>query len=197
MSTLKIAIQKKGRLFEDSINFLKNKGITFGNITSQLTINSDNSDVQLILLRDDDIPTYVYQKVADIGIVGENEVIEQQIDLKIIKKLEFAICKLVIASPSNSNISNINQLSGERIATSYPNTLRKFLSQNNINASIIKLEGSVEVAPSLGIADAIMDITQSGKTINDNNLKIIETIALSQAVLITNPYSTYDYNWLQ
>lgn len=139
--------------------------------------------VEPILVRNSDIPVYVDSGVADFGIVGENVLFEQECRLPVITKLGFGKCSLVIAAPKK-----IKDLSEERIATSYPNTLKKYLRKNKINASIIKINGSVEICPRLGLCDAICDITQSGKTLRENRLKVIEKIMNSQAVLIGSPF---------
>ncbi len=139
--------------------------------------------VETILVRNSDIPVYVKSGVADFGIVGENVLIEQKYQLPIIKKLGFGKCSLIIAAPKK-----INNLSEERIATSYPNTLKKYLSENKINASIIKINGSVEICPRVGLSDAICDITQTGRTLKENKLKLLEKVLDSQAVLVSSPY---------
>jgi len=183
---LTIAIQNKGRLYNDSVKLLERVGITFDQTDRELMIRSTNRKCNILFLRDDDIPQCVSEGFADFGIVGENVAYEDGVSLTILKKLGFGQCKLVIAVPEKSCIDNISMLDSERIATSYPRILKQYLASQNIEASIIKLSGSVEVAPALGIADAVCDLTQTGSTLKENKLRTLATILKSEAVLITN-----------
>ncbi|MFC1615947.1 ATP phosphoribosyltransferase [Patescibacteria group bacterium] len=176
---LRIAIQNKGRLREQSIKFLKALGLKWSNNSNKLLNKCLNADVEIISVRNSDIPIYVEQGVTDLGIVGENVLIEGNYKIPIIQKLGFCRCSLVIAAPKSSK-----RLFGERIATSYPTILKKYLQKNKISASIIKINGSVEIAPSINLADAICDIAQTGKTLKENKLQILDKIMDSQAVLI-------------
>lgn len=174
----KIAIQNKGRLCGPSLEFLRSVGLKF-DVQNGIILKCKNADVEILFVRNSDIPTYVQQAVADFGIVGSNVIYEGQYQLPILQNLGFGKCSLVIAAPEGNE-----NLDGERIATSYPNSLKLYLKKNGINASIIKIGGSVEAAPSLGLADAVCDITQSGNTLQENNLKILDKILDSEAVLI-------------
>lgn len=185
---IRIAIQSKGRLAEESINFLNSLGLSFNPNGRNYIVRCTNFDIEILFLRDDDIPEYVESSVADFGIVGENVLLEKETEATILKKLGFGRCSLVIAVPENSPINKPADLEGERIATSYPNILRKFLEKEKINAAIIQIKGSAEIAPSLNLADAICDLTQTGQTLKENKLKPIFTILESQAVLIQTPY---------
>lgn len=193
MNKLKIAIQKNGKLFTESEGLLRDSGLKF-NLTNKILNPCTNYKLDILLLRDDDIPEYVSQGWADFGIVGEDILYEQNKYLPIEKKLNFAQCSLVLASPKNSNIKNISDLQNKRLATSYPNLTKKFLAQNNIKAEIVTLSGSVEIAPALGLADAVIDITQTGNTLKENNLTIITTLLNSQAVLIKNKQAPDFFN---
>ncbi|MFA4830981.1 MAG: ATP phosphoribosyltransferase [Patescibacteria group bacterium] len=187
-NTIKIAIQKKGRLNEPSLVFLSAIGINNQqNGHCYITI-CKKTNTEIILVRDDDIPEYVSQGVVDFGIVGENVLAEKGIYTNIIRRLGFGNCQLVIAAPKDSLIKTTADLEGKRIATSYPQLLSKYLRINNINAAIVNLDGSVEIAPSLNLADAICDITQTGQTLKENGLIPIETIVKSEAVLIESPF---------
>ncbi|MFC1810743.1 ATP phosphoribosyltransferase [Patescibacteria group bacterium] len=190
---MRIAIQKKGRLRELSLNFLKSLGLEFDSSGNELITKCLNADIELLFVRNSDIPQYVKQKAADLGIVGENVLVEKKSRLKIIKRLGFGVCSLIIAAPGSSDIQNLNDLEGERIATSYPNSLKEYLQKNNLSASIIEIKGSVEIAPKINLADAVCDIKQTGTTLKDNNLIVIDTILNSEAVLIKNNYLTKDY----
>ncbi|MDA1061184.1 MAG: ATP phosphoribosyltransferase [bacterium] len=181
---LRIAIQNKGRLMNSSLKFLKSLGLDFDESCNGLIIPCKNQQVEIILARCSDIPTYVQNSIADFGIVGENLLYEQNCRLAILEKLEFGECALVIAIPKNSNFDKVTDLCGERIATSYPRSLKKYLKKNSINASIIRVKGAVEASPSLNLADAICDITQSGRTLRENGLMAIDQVLRSEAVLI-------------
>ena len=184
--TLKIAVQKSGRLYEGSMKLLKECGIEVSNGNNQLRVIAANFPVEVFFLRDDDIPEYVQDAVADIGFVGENVVKEKSKEVDTIEKLGFGKCRLSIAVPKNGSFTTVNDLSGQKIATSYPVILTNYLTEKNINASIHEISGSVEIAPKIGLADAICDLVSSGSTLFTNELKEIETILSSEAVLISN-----------
>ena len=188
MSTLlRIAIQKSGRLQEGSLELLKESGLNFSNGKDQLKTQARNFPVEVLFLRDDDIPQYVEDKVADIGIVGENVFTEKQKQNEIVKRLDFAKCRLSMAVPRSENYTGVEWLNGKNIATSYPNTVKKFLAKNNIQAGIHEISGSVEIAPGIGLADAICDLVSTGSTLLSNGLKEVEVIMQSEAVIIANP----------
>ncbi len=190
MSNVRIAVQGKGRMADKSLEFLYSLGLRFTANGRNCIAKCDNYNLDILFLRDDDIPKYVERGVADFGIVGENVILEQNSRVKILKKLGFCSCSLVIAVLESSIISKIYDLEGRRIATSYPELLKAFLAEKRIEADVFTLEGSVEIVPSLDLADAICDLTQTGKTLKDNNLKPISTILDSQAVLIQSPFLT-------
>lgn len=183
---LKIAIQKSGRLYEDSIKLLKECGIELNNGNKQLKTTASNFPVEVYFLRDDDIPQYVYDAVADVGIVGENVLVEKQKDIRLVKRLGFGKCRLSIAVPKSAAYNSVADLNGLKIATSYANILQDFLNRNNSNAEIHEISGSVEIAPGIGLADAICDLVSSGSTLFTNGLKEAETILYSEAVLAVN-----------
>lgn len=184
--TLKIAVQKSGRLYEGSMKLLKECGIEVSNGNNQLRVQAANFPIEVFFLRDDDIPEYVQDTVADIGFVGENVVKEASKEADTIEKLGFGKCRLSIAVPKSGLLKSINDLNGKRVATSYPVVLSGFLKEKNITASIHEISGSVEIAPRIGLADAICDLVSSGSTLFTNELKEIETIFFSEAVLISN-----------
>lgn len=184
--TLRIAVQKSGRLYEGSMKLLKECGVEVSNGNNQLRVQAANFPLEVYFLRDDDIPEYVQDAVADIGFVGENVLVESGKQTDIVEKLGFGKCRLSIAVPKNGNITDIKALNGKRIATSYPTILRSFLQQNQISASIHEISGSVEIAPRIGLADAICDLVSSGSTLFTNELKEIETILSSEAVMISH-----------
>ncbi len=184
--TLKIAVQKSGRLYEGSMKLLKECGIDISNGNNQLRVVANNFPVEIFFLRDDDIPEYVQDAVADIGFVGENVVQEKNKAVDIIEKLGFGKCRLSIAVPKTEPLQSINDLNGKKIATSYPFILSSFLKEKNIAASIHEISGSVEIAPRIGLADAICDLVSSGSTLFTNELKEVETILKSEAVLISS-----------
>lgn len=186
MSELKIAIQKSGRLSENSKKLLEECGIKFSNGISVLKTTAKNFPIELLFLRDDDIPQYVEQQVADIGILGENMVYEKNKDVTIIDQLGFAQCRLSLAIPKEDRYDGLNYFMNKKIATSYPHILTGFLKKNNISAEIEEISGSVEIAPGIGLADAICDIVSSGSTLLTNGLHEVETILKSQAVIIGN-----------
>ena len=184
---LRIAIQKSGRLQEDSLKLLKESGLHFNNGKDQLKTQADNFPVEVLFLRDDDIPQYIEDNVADAGIVGENVFSEKQKKNELIRKLDFAKCRLSIAVPRSDNYTGASWLQGKNIATSYPNIVREFLAKNKIDAGIHEISGSVEIAPGIGLADAICDIVSSGSTLFSNGLKEVETVMTSEAVLVASP----------
>jgi len=183
---LKLAIQKNGRLTEKSLQLLRTCGLDIENYSDRLLVSSRNFDLDLLFLRDDDIPEYVQDGVADIGIVGENVVIEKEADVDTIQKLGYGKCRLMIAIPEDKNIIDLDELNGIRVATSYPKILANFFRNNKIDAKIIQISGSVEIAPSLGIADSICDIVSTGNTLKLNKLKKFTTVFDSEAILIGN-----------
>ncbi len=185
---LKIAIQKSGRLYEQSVQLLKECGIELNNGNRQLKVKAFNFPAEVYFLRDDDIPQYVSDNVADVGIVGENVVFEKDKDLDVVGKLGFGRCRLSIAVPNSMNYKEAGDLNGLKIATSYTGLLQKFLNENNLQAEIHEISGSVEIAPGIGLADAICDLVSSGSTLFTNNLKEVEVILDSQAVLVANKY---------
>jgi ATP phosphoribosyltransferase len=198
MQTLKIAVQKSGRLYEGSMQLLKECGIEISNGNNQLRVLSANFPIEVFFLRDDDIPEYVQDAVADIGFVGENVVQEKNKEVDIIEQLGFGKCRLSIAVPKSGNMQSIQDLKGQKIATSYPGILANFLKQKGVVASIHEISGSVEIAPRIGLADAICDLVSSGSTLFTNELREIETILASQAVLIGNKQlEGYKVNILQ
>lgn len=184
---LRIAVQKSGRLQEDSLKLLKESGLHFNNGKDQLKTQAENFPVELLFLRDDDIPQYVEDKVADAGIVGENVFVEKQKNNELVRRLGFAKCRLSIAVPRSENYSGTSWLQGKNIATSYPAIVQSFLTKNNIAAGIHEISGSVEIAPGIGLADAICDIVSSGSTLQSNGLKEVEVVMKSEAVLVANP----------
>ena len=184
MKTLKIAIQKSGRLNEKSVELLKNCGLSFENYKSSLISNVSNFPLEILFLRDDDIPEYVQDGIADLGIVGENVISETGVDVSFLQMLGFGKCTLKLAVQTHSTIENIADLNGKSIATSYPVILKKFLDDNNINADIRTISGSVEIAPGLGLSDAIFDIVSTGGTLKSNGLKPFAEVMKSEAVLI-------------
>jgi ATP phosphoribosyltransferase len=186
MSKLKIAIQKSGRLSESSRKLFEECGIKISNGAGTLKIVASNFPIEILFLRDDDIPQYVEQGVADIGIVGENMVFEKNKEADILEQLGFAGCRLSLAIPKEENYSGHGFFMNKRVATSYPRLLGEYLASNNITATVEEISGSVEIAPGVGLADAICDIVSSGSTLLMNGLKEVETIMKSQAVIIAN-----------
>jgi ATP phosphoribosyltransferase len=186
MDELKVAIQKSGRLSEKSLKLLEECGIKVNNGTGTLKSKASNFPMELLFLRDDDIPQYVEQQVADIGILGENGVFESEKDVAIVEQLGFAGCRLSLAIPNKEEYTGPAYFNNKKIATSYPVILSKFLKEKNIKAEIEEISGSVEIAPSIGLADGICDIVSSGSTLLSNGLKEVETIMKSQAVIIKN-----------
>ena len=186
MKKLKIAIQKSGRLNTDSLNLLNKCGIKIDNYKDQLKVSSRNFPIEVYFLRNSDIPKYINDGVVDLAIIGENLLIEKDFDIDVIEKLGFSKCKVSIAVPKEVEFNSISYLNDLKIATSYPNTLKKFLNKNNIIADIHVINGSVEIAPNIGLSDAICDIVSSGSTLYKNNLKEVFVINESQAVLAGN-----------
>lgn len=186
MSTIKIALQKSGRLLDGSVELLKECGIKVPTPKGQLKASVSNFPMDILFLRNSDIPQYVADGVADIAIVGENALVEYNPDVETILHLGFSKCKVSLAAPKNSNISSVKEFEGKKIATSYPNTLRQYLKQHDVNASIHTISGSVEIAPTIGLADGICDIVSTGNTLFMNGLKEVETMFYSEAVMIAN-----------
>ncbi|QQL51036.1 ATP phosphoribosyltransferase [Mucilaginibacter ginkgonis] len=184
MKTLKIAIQKSGRLNEKSVELLKNCGLNFENYKSSLISPVSNFPLEILFLRDDDIPEYVQDGIADLGIVGENVIQETEVEVAYLQKLGFGKCSLKIAITNNSDIEDIKQLEGRSIATTYPVILDKFLKDNSISADIRTISGSVEISPGLGLSDAICDLVSTGGTLKSNGLKPFADVMSSEAVLI-------------
>ena len=183
---LKIAIQKSGRLYDDSIRLLKECGIELNNGNKQLKAAAFNFPIEVFFLRDDDIPQYVYDGVADIGIVGENVLLEKAKDIDLVYRLGFGKCRLSVAVPKTMQFREISDLNGLKIATTYSTILQNYLTKNNIDAEIHEISGSVEIAPGIGLADAICDLVSSGSTLFTNGLKEVEVILQSEAVLTAN-----------
>lgn len=187
MSKLKIAIQKSGRLHDDSLKLLKSCGISVNNGKDQLKVSVANFPIEILYLRNSDIPQYVEDGVADIAIVGENLLVEKQKEVEVIEKLGFSKCRVCLAVPKEIEDTSLSYFNGKRIATSYPNTLNNFLERNNIEAEIHTISGSVEIAPNIGLADGICDIVSSGSTLFKNGLKQTQLILESEAVLAKSP----------
>lgn len=184
MKNLKIAIQKSGRLNEKSVQLLKNCGLDFENYKSSLITTVSNFNLEILFLRDDDIPGYVEQGIADLGIVGENVIDESQVKVNYIQRLGFGKCTLKLAIAKDSTISELSDLNGKSIATSYPVILQSFLDEYKIDAEIQTISGSVEIAPGLGLSDAICDIVSTGGTLKSNGLKPFADVRTSEAILI-------------
>ena len=187
MSNLKIAVQKSGRLHQDSMQLLKDIGISINNGKDQLKASAQNFPLEIFYLRNGDIPQYLKDGVVDAAIIGENVLAEKATDILKLEKLGFSKCRVSIAIPKGVSYENVSDLEGKQIATSYPNTVNRFLEENNINASIHVINGSVEIAPNIGLADAIVDIVSSGSTLFKNNLTEKHVILTSEAVLSVSP----------
>lgn len=187
MSTLKIAVQKSGRLNDESMKLLKDIGISIDNGKDQLKAVSRNFPVEVFYLRNGDIPQYLKDGVVDVAIIGENVLYEKGEGITIAEKLGFSKCRVSLAIPKSRKYNSIENLEGKEIATSYPNTVKKYLSDKKINTGIHVINGSVEIAPNIGLADAIVDIVSSGSTLFKNNLKEVEVILKSEAVLAVSP----------
>lgn len=187
MERLKIAVQKSGRLSEKSLELIKEAGIGLNNGERKLVSVSSNFPLEILFLRDDDIPQYVNDKVADIGIVGENVIMEKPCEVEIVYRLGFARCHLSLAVPKNVEYTGPLWFNGKKIATSYPVILRHFLEKHQVMADIHEISGSVEIAPGIGLADAIFDIVSTGSTLISNGLMEVENVADSEAVMISTP----------
>ena len=183
---LRIAVQSKGRLFDDTMNLLAEADIKVSSGRRTLLVQSQNFPLEVLYLRDDDIPQSVASGVADIGVVGENEFVERGEDAEIISRLGFSKCRLSLAIPKDINYQGLTWFNGKKIATSYPNILQHFMEQHNINAEIHVITGSVEISPGIGLADGIFDIVSSGSTLVSNNLSEVEVVMQSEALLIGN-----------
>ncbi|MFY0599277.1 MAG: ATP phosphoribosyltransferase [Cyclobacteriaceae bacterium] len=186
MSILKVAVQKSGRLSEDSLKLFKECGIKFNNGAKKLKAQSHNFPIEFLFLRDDDIPGYVEDGIADIGIVGQNVHEEYLKNIDVAKYLGFSKCRLSLAIPREEDYPGISYFDGKNIATSYPNILKKFLKEKSISCEVHEISGSVEIAPGIGLAEGICDIVSSGSTLLSNGLKEVETVAKSEAVLIAS-----------
>jgi ATP phosphoribosyltransferase len=187
MSTLRIAIQKSGRLNQDSLTLIKNCGISIDNGKDQLKARASNFPLEVFYLRNGDIPQYLRDGVVDVAIIGENVLIEKGRDLSFIERLGFSKCKVSLAVPKNQVYEGMRFFNGKKIATSYPNTVRTYLNDKGIDTEIHLINGSVEIAPNIGLADGICDIVSSGSTLFKNNLKEVEVLLTSEAVLAVSP----------
>ena len=183
---LRIAVQSKGRLYEDTMGLLKEAGIKINTARRTLLVQSSNFPLEVLYLRDDDIPECVASEVADIGIVGENEFVERCEDAVIVRRLNFSKCRISLAIPESVEYEGLEWFNGKKIATSYPNILRKFAKEKNLNIDIHTIQGSVEIAPGIGLSDGIFDIVSSGSTLISNKLKEVEVVMKSEALLIGN-----------
>ena len=183
---LRIAVQSKGRLYEETMNMLAESDIKLSTSKRTLLVQSKNFPVEVLFLRDDDIPQTVATGVADIGVVGENEFMERQEDAEIVRRLDFSKCRLSLAIPKAEDYQGLEWFQGKKIATSYPVILRHFLDEHGVKAEIHVITGSVEISPGIGLADAIFDIVSSGSTLISNNLKEVEVVMQSEALLIGN-----------
>src|SRR5512133_2139352 len=189
MEKLKIAIQKEGRLSEKSLGLINESGIRHNQDSKRKLISlGENFPIEILYLRDDDIPQYVADGVADIGIVGENEVMEKNRKVEIVERLGFARCRLSLAIPQSDDYNALTYFNNKRIATSYPHILTSWLKKNNLKADIHEISGSVEIAPGIGLADAIFDIVSTGSTLISNRLKEVEVVSNSEAVVIATPF---------
>ena len=187
MTKIRIAIQKSGRLNEDSLRILKDCGISIDNGKDQLKASSRNFPLEVFYLRNGDIPQYLRDGVVDIAIIGENVLVEKGQDINIAEKLGFSKCKVSLAVPKSVKYNSVKDLEGKRIATSYPNTVQNYLDENGVKSDLHMITGSVEIAPNIGLADAICDIVSSGSTLFKNNLKEVEVMLKSEAVLAVSP----------
>ena len=194
MSKLKIAIQKSGRLNQESLKLLKDCGISIDNGKDQLKVIAPNFPLEIFYLRSSDIPQYLKDGVVDIAIIGENLLVEKQMDIEIVEKLGFSKCKVCLAVPKEVEDDSLEYFEGKKIATSYPNTLNLFLKQNKINAEIHTISGSVEIAPNIGLADGICDIVSTGSTLFKNGLRETQVILTSEAVLAKSSKLTNQQN---
>ncbi len=183
---LRIAVQSKGRLYEDTMDLLKETGIKINSARRTLLVQSSNFPIEVLYMRDDDIPECVASGIADIGIVGENEFVERGKDANVVKRLGFSKCRLSLAIPEAEDYSGVKWFDGKKIATSYPNILKKFAQEQGINIEVHVIRGSVEIAPGIGLSDGIFDIVSSGSTLVSNKLREVETVMKSEALLIGN-----------
>jgi ATP phosphoribosyltransferase len=193
---LRIAIQKSGRLNEDSLKLIRDCGISVDNGGDQLKVTARNFPLEIFFLRNSDIPEYVQDGVADIAIIGENLLVEKTHEVAVVKKLGFSKCKVSLAISKNETYSGLSFFNGKKLATSYPNTLKQFLNQHNIQAEIHEISGSVEIAPNIGLADGICDIVSTGSTLFKNGLKEVEVLFQSEAVLIAGKNLSAEANAL-
>jgi ATP phosphoribosyltransferase len=194
-NNIRIAIQKEGRLKNPSLELLESLGLQFSRENGRtLIVPCKNAEVEILYVRHSDVPRYVESGVADFAIVGGNVLYESDFRVLEVKRLDFGKCSLVIAVPIGSPIQKTEELEGERIATTYPNSLRKYLQKQKINAVIIEIKGAVEVAPTLGLADAICDLTETGTTLKENALKPIDTLFNSMAIFIESPFESRQKN---
>lgn len=189
---LRIAVQSKGRLYEDTMNLLKEAGIKINQARRTLLVQSSNFPIEVLYLRDDDIPECVASGVADIGIVGENEFVERGEDATIVKRLGFSKCRISLAIPEEVDYKGVEWFDGKKIATSYPNILRDFAQKHGIDIDIHVIQGSVEIAPGIGLSDGIFDIVSSGSTLISNKLREVEVVMKSEALLIGNKEMSED-----
>ncbi|MFD2907832.1 ATP phosphoribosyltransferase [Flavobacterium ardleyense] len=196
MNTLKIAIQKSGRLHDESIQLLKDCGISVYNGNDQLKVTASNFPLEVYYLRNSDIPQYLIDGVVDIAIVGDNLLVEKGQNIVVAERLGFSKCKVSVAVPKNFEYNSIQDLKGLRVATSYPNTVIDYFSSQGISVDIHQISGSVEIAPNIGLSDAIVDIVSSGSTLFKNGLKEVEVILKSEAVLAVSPQISDDVNAL-
>ena len=187
MSILKIAIQKSGRLYDDSIQLLKDSGISIYNGNDQLKVTASNFPLEVYFLRNSDIPQYLIDGVVDVAIVGDNLLVEKGKNISVAEKLGFSKCKVSVAVPKAFNYNSISDLNGLRVATSYPNTVIDYFSSKGMEVDLHQISGSVEIAPNIGLSDAIVDIVSSGSTLFKNGLKEVEVILKSEAVLAVSP----------
>ena len=183
---LRIAVQSKGRLYEDTMDLLKETGIKINSARRTLLVQSSNFPIEVLYMRDDDIPECVASGIADIGIVGENEFVERGKDANVVKRLGFSKCRLSLAIPEAKDYNGVKWFDGKKIATSYPNILKKFAQEQGINIEVHVIQGSVEIAPGIGLSDGIFDIVSSGSTLVSNKLREVETVMKSEALLIGN-----------
>lgn len=182
--TLRIAIQKSGRLTDKTLELLKGIGFRFDDYKRNLVVKARNFDVELLLLRDDDIPEYVQDGVCELGFVGANERAEKQAEVKVLRKLDYGVCRLAVAAPKDGDIQSVKDLEGKRIATSYPVLTRLYLEQHGVNAKMVEISGAVEITPRLGVADAIADLVSTGGTLKANGLAELFTIFDSETELV-------------
>ena len=183
---LRIAVQSKGRLYEDTMDLLKETGIKINSARRTLLVQSSNFPIEVLYMRDDDIPECVASGIADIGIVGENEFVERGKDANVVKRLGFSKCRLSLAIPEAEEYTGVKWFDGKKIATSYPNILKKYAQEQGINIEVHVIQGSVEIAPGIGLSDGIFDIVSSGSTLVSNKLREVETVMKSEALLIGN-----------